>query len=121
MFALLLAIADLPADLVGTWSDGPKCSGKALGHVMAPSTYEWRDGARTLYKATAAYEVKGDVIEVQLVDTLAAPEAANGGPRAGDVVRYRRVKDGLQPLGVTRDGETNEAPADIAPFRMCRP
>ncbi|MGE0153719.1 MAG: hypothetical protein AB7R90_13975 [Reyranellaceae bacterium] len=113
------AAAQVPKEILGTWSGDPNCSRVAMRHVLAEKTFEWTGDGRRFYLGEARYAVEGGRLLVTLVKDVDRPFQHPEAPRAGDVLTYQRISDGWRPYSLTRDGKTTTTPSDTPVFRRC--
>ena len=125
VLATILAVsttaqAQLPKEILGTWSGDPNCSRVAMKNVFAENTFEWHGDGTRFYLGEASYALEGGRLHVTLTrDIENNVRDQPGAPRAGDVLTYQRIGDGWRPYSMTRAGKVTPTPRDTPTFRRC--
>jgi hypothetical protein len=123
--AIILAVstaaqAQLPKEILGTWSGDPNCSRVAMKNVFAENTFEWQGDGTRFYLGEASYAIEAGRLTVTLTrDIENVVKNLSGAPQAGDVLTYQRIGDGWRPYSMTRGGKTTLVPRDAPVFRRC--
>jgi hypothetical protein len=113
-------LAQVPKEILGTWSGDPNCSKAAMKNVFAEKTFEWHGDGTRFYLGEASYAMEGGRLNVTLVrDIESKAKGQPGAPQAGDVLTYQRIGDGWRPYSMTRAGKVTAVPRDIPTFRRC--
>lgn len=113
------ALAQVPKEILGSWSGDPNCSRIAMRHVFAETTFEWTGDGKRFYLGEASYALEGGRLLVTLTKDVDTPFKHPEAPRAGDVLAYQRISEGWRPYSLTRDGKTTLTPSDTLVFRRC--
>lgn len=114
------AMAQIPKEILGTWSGDPNCSRIAMRHVFGETTFEWTGDGKRFYLGEADYALEGGKLLVTLTRDIDTPFKHPEAPRAGDVLAYQRIGDGWRPYSLTRAGKTTLTPPDTIVFRRCK-
>lgn len=115
------AAAQVPKEILGTWSGDPNCSRIAMRHIFAETSFEWTGDGKRFYLGEANYAVGGGRLLVTLTKDLENNvKGAAGAPQAGDVLTYQRMGEGWRPYSLTRAGTVVKVPSDTPTFRRCK-
>lgn len=112
--------AEIPKEVLGTWSGDPNCSAVTMKNVFAEKTFEWIGGGKRFYLGEASYAMENGRLMVTLTRDIDRPFQHADAPRAGDVLTYQRIGDGWRPFSMTRAGKVERVPPDTPVFRRCK-
>jgi hypothetical protein len=116
-----IALAQVPKEILGTWSGDPSCSRVSMKNVFAETTFEWHGDGTRFYLGEASYALEGGRLLVTLTkDVENNVKGRPGAPQAGDVLTYQRIGDGWRPYSMTRAGKVITVPGDTPTFRRCK-
>ena len=125
MVGLLLSSAgaaagQVPADLVGVWSQDAGCAADAMTVVLSAETMEvLQEGERRSLSEVDASGTSPRPVELRATKIVFVRQPNPAPPEPGDTLRFRREGDLLRLLALTEHGKLVEL-ADSTVFHRCR-